>query len=223
MQHCINELESNINIQYIRSYFYVALQLFDTTNGLQKEKKTCMKPLPHLFSLWTSPQATDPQSLMHFLFFHQTLALHCFTVTPNKTSVQACNLTNICQLWNPELQHFTLILLFLHTQTRHMGPLPPVQMGIRRRPLTDKRQYANWPGCLHNWTPTDQTPFFQQQPSCSPGGLPSRNWPGSTLLSLKQGESCRVIAARFLKGFISFINFINFFVTLNTPMYGNLK
>lgn len=134
MQHCINELESNINIQYIRSYFYVALQLFDTTNGLQKEKKTCMKPLPHLFSLWTSPQATDPQSLMHFLFFHQTLALHCFTVTPNKTSVQACNLTNICQLWNPELQHFTLILLFLHTQTRHMGPLPPVQMGIRRRP-----------------------------------------------------------------------------------------
>jgi len=39
MKHCINKLESNINIQCIKIYCMCALHLFDTTNGLQK--KTC--------------------------------------------------------------------------------------------------------------------------------------------------------------------------------------
>jgi len=66
------------------------------------------KPLPHLFSLRTCTFYPSTKPL---------LCSYCLTVTPNKIPVQACNLANIGQLWNPELQHFTLILHFSHTQT----------------------------------------------------------------------------------------------------------
>jgi len=75
MKHCINKLQSNINIQCIKIYCMCALHLFDTTNGLQK--KTCNMFRIEVRNLYLTyfhyellQKATDPQSLMHLLSLH---------------------------------------------------------------------------------------------------------------------------------------------------------